>query len=203
VASDDQKGYYADLIARHGNAREIAGWGSQASQERRFAVMACHWPLAGSRIIDVGCGRGDLLAYLKAQGQAPAFYVGLDIMEDALSFGRANHPEAQFICGDLLDPHLKLPVADYAVSSGVFNLTGKDHAEWIGRMVGAMYAATSRGAAFNVVSTLAPEHKEGHYYAAPDAMLRMAQAITPFVALLHDYAIHDMTLFLSRGETAP
>lgn len=200
MGRDDQKTYYRELISEHGNTREIAGWGSQASQERRFAVFARYWPLAGARIIDVGCGRGDLLAYLKSTGQAPGSYVGLDIMDEALAYGRANHPESRFLCGDLLDPGIDLPAADYVVSSGVFNLQGSDHEQWIADMAKAMFAATGQGAAFNVISRFAPEHKPDHYYADPAGILSMAQRITPFVTLVHDYAIHDMTVLLSHSE---
>ena len=200
MGRDDQKAYYRELIAQHGNRREIAGWGSQASQERRFAVFARHLPLQGARIVDVGCGRGDLFGYLKSTGQTPGAYVGLDLMEEALTFGRANHPDGQFLCGDLLDPEISLPDADYVLSSGIFNLDGPDHGQWIADMAKVMFCAARRGAAFNMISRFAPEHKPDHYYADPAGILAMAQEITPFVTLVHDYAIHDMTVLLSHEE---
>lgn len=198
MKGDFQRPYYADLAARHGNSREVAGWGSQNSQEGRFAIFADCLPIAGQRLLDVGCGRGDLLAYLKRTGNAPAHYVGVDLMPEIAAFARANHPEADIRCGDLLDPAFEVPEVDFAVSSGVFNLTGPDHEQWVAAMLAAIYRRCRRGMAINIISRFAPEHKPDHYYADPSTMLAMGLALSPYAVLRHDYAIHDMTLVVLR-----
>lgn len=198
MKGDFQRPYYADLAARHGNSREVAGWGGQASQEGRFAVFADSLPIQGLRLMDVGCGRGDLLSYLKHIGQTPAQYVGVDLMPEIAAFASANHPDAVVLCGDLLDAGFDVPEVDVVVSSGVFNLTGPNHEQWLAAMLAAMYGRCRVGMAVNIISRFAPEHKPGHYYADPGALLALGQQLSPFATLRHDYAIHDMTLVVLR-----
>jgi ABC-type polysaccharide/polyol phosphate transport system ATPase subunit/SAM-dependent methyltransferase len=48
-------------------------------------------PLAGSRVVDLGCGTGRL-----CEAFAPTSYLGLDINEDAVARARADHPGYSF-----------------------------------------------------------------------------------------------------------
>ena len=52
----------------------------------------------GSRVLDLGCGIGDLLAALK-----PSIGVGVDFSPAMLEQARARHPHLQFVLGDLED----------------------------------------------------------------------------------------------------
>lgn len=49
----------------------------------------------GSTVLEVGCGRGDLLAYLQ-----PSVGVGVDFSEGMIAAAQEAHPECEFICAD-------------------------------------------------------------------------------------------------------
>src|ERR1700674_3418960 len=53
----------------------------------------------GKRVLELGCGRGQLLAALK-----PAYGVGLDFSKAQITKARALHPDLHFILGDAEDP---------------------------------------------------------------------------------------------------
>ena len=57
----------------------------------------------GQRVLDLGCGSGDLLSAL-----APADGVGIDVSRAAIETARARHPEPtlRFLQGDVADPAL-------------------------------------------------------------------------------------------------
>lgn len=58
--------------------------------------------LSGRRVLDLGCGPGDVAALLVARG---AEVVGIDGNEELLDAARARVPErATFVCADLEDP---------------------------------------------------------------------------------------------------
>lgn len=52
----------------------------------------------GARVLELGCGTGDLLAALK-----PSFGVGVDFSEGMIGAARAAHPELTFLVGDIED----------------------------------------------------------------------------------------------------
>jgi cyclopropane fatty-acyl-phospholipid synthase-like methyltransferase len=196
MSADEQIPYYRDLAEKHGNSRGVAGWGSSMSQSQRFEVLCRDFHLAGSAMLDVGCGRGDLLSYLEKTGRAPAQYCGVELLPEIAKYARDNHAGATVLVGDLSG--VDAPPVDYAVSSGMFNLMIANHDEWMKRTLARMWSLARHGVAFNVISERAPEHRAGQYYAKPDYWLAWCQSLTPYVVLRHDYAIHDMTFFLFR-----
>src|SRR5882757_6642852 len=54
---------------------------------------------SGKRVLELGCGRGDLLAMLK-----PTFGVGVDFGADTIATAKARHPELHFVLGDAEQP---------------------------------------------------------------------------------------------------
>ena len=50
----------------------------------------------GLRVLDLGCGMGDTLASL-----APSRGVGVDFSPAMIELARANHPELEFVIGDI------------------------------------------------------------------------------------------------------
>lgn len=55
----------------------------------------------GLRVLDLGCGSGDLLTALK-----PSRGVGIDISTRAVAAARARHPDLTFLEGDFADPEV-------------------------------------------------------------------------------------------------
>src|SRR6195256_6004267 len=53
----------------------------------------------GKRVVELGCGRGDLLAALK-----PSYGVGIDFGAETIAKANARHPELYFVLGDVEDP---------------------------------------------------------------------------------------------------
>lgn len=53
------------------------------------------------RILELGCGSGRFLSYFKLGYQEDFEYVGVDISEGMLELAKQDHPESQFITGDM------------------------------------------------------------------------------------------------------
>src|SRR5437764_2808773 len=53
----------------------------------------------GKRVLELGCGRGDLLAALE-----PSYGVGVDFAPKAIAKANELHPGLRFVCGDVEDP---------------------------------------------------------------------------------------------------
>src|ERR1700694_3041890 len=53
----------------------------------------------GKRVLELGCGRGDLLAALE-----PSYGVGVDFGAKTIAKANALHPDLHFVMGDVEDP---------------------------------------------------------------------------------------------------
>jgi SAM-dependent methyltransferase len=86
---------------RHGSGFEVTLWASPRSQRRRFEVFAQMCFLAGKRILDAGCSRGDFAAYLLEQDIPFDRYVGVDALCEVIDHARHRQlPGCEFHCGD-------------------------------------------------------------------------------------------------------
>src|SRR5436305_1733697 len=74
--------------------REInAAYYREDEQFMRFLVPP------GKRVLELGCGRGDMLAALQ-----PAYGVGVDFSPAAIAHAKRRHPTLQFRLGDVEEP---------------------------------------------------------------------------------------------------
>ncbi|MCA1631646.1 MAG: bifunctional class I SAM-dependent methyltransferase/glycosyltransferase family 2 protein [Acidobacteria bacterium] len=80
-----------DDVARRFGAR--AGWGGAC--HRRLAEVYGSLIPQGKRVLEIGCGQGDLLASL-----GPAQGVGVDFSDEMIERARARHPGIEFVRAD-------------------------------------------------------------------------------------------------------
>ncbi len=64
-------------------------------------------PLTEKRVLDLGCGRGGVLASLRDLGAQPHNLYGMDLLSDRIEAASQAYPDIHFICGNA--EHLKFP----------------------------------------------------------------------------------------------
>lgn len=80
-----------------GVARDVARRGRTGRYyHRRLAELYRHLVAPGLRVVELGCGEGDLLAALE-----PSVGVGVDFSEEMLALARSRHPELSFVHQDV------------------------------------------------------------------------------------------------------
>jgi 2-polyprenyl-3-methyl-5-hydroxy-6-metoxy-1,4-benzoquinol methylase len=191
---------FTRLVEAHGTSAQALGWGSVASQRTRFDVLTAIGDLDGCTLADVGAGLGDLYGYLVERGISVG-YTGYDLTPAMVEVSRARWPGVCFEVRDILAATNTQEVFDYVVASGIFTFHTTQPMAFLDRMVRQMFAMCRRGVAFNVLSSLTPEPEPGEFVAEPDAVLKVCQAITPYVVLRHDYFQHDFSIYLRRTAT--
>jgi len=90
-----------DLVEHfEANGDELDRWRkfNAAYHEDDFKFMKFLIP-PGKRVLELGCGRGDLLAALK-----PSYGVGVDFGGKTIAKANELHPELYFVLGDVEDP---------------------------------------------------------------------------------------------------
>ena len=117
--------YYEKLRRKFFSKREIVGWGSKNSQEMRFKILEEILKKHNCKtVLDIGCGRGDLISYLKKK-KISIKYTGLDINNKFIDIAKKLNPKNNFIFADFLKKDL--PNFDVIFISGLFNLKMQHH----------------------------------------------------------------------------
>ncbi len=189
---------YSARYASLGRHIRTLGWGSEAQQQIRFT----HTLLPGEdytqlSILDIGCGFGDYLTFLKSQGLSPAAYTGWDLNPDLLREAKALHPNSPnitFAEENLLSrTSASPPVADVGVMLGLLNFNWKE------RYDNATYTREALQKAFSLVrktlivdflsNRITPSYprEDFVYYHDPVEMLSYALELTNRVVLKQDY----------------
>ena len=203
--------WYEDKVRRFGYDHRGLGFRNRSSQEKRFEALVALGDFHGRRVLDVGCGFGDFLAFLKARGIDP-IYTGLDLCEPMVARGRERFAaaEARFLVGDVLD-HAPDQPYDFVVASGIFGLDAVGARERIRPTVERMFEWARVGAAVNFLSRRSPAPAAARVYVDPAELLELGLLLTPAVRLDHTYLPNDFTLHLYKtpaweaesGSTTP
>jgi SAM-dependent methyltransferase len=200
---------YERSLQRHGPTARAVRWTGEASQRTRFDLLFEVGPWKGVTVADVGCGVGDLFAYLRSR-DADVRYTGYDIAPAMIEAARGKHqePAARFEQRDVLEAGMGGPF-DYVVASGTFNIRIDDHDAYLRRMLAAMYGACRRAMALNVLTPLPSEPERtgilawcaDFYYAVEPAVLAgWCRQLSPHVEMREGYADGECTVFVRRPE---
>jgi SAM-dependent methyltransferase len=176
---------------------ESLGWRNAASQQRRFEVIVEACDFEGASVLDVGCGRGDLKAFLEARVDRFS-YLGLEHMPAFVDEARARYagyPETDIVQCDF--SAVALPSADCVVASGALGYRCPD-ADFHLTMIRRMFDAARRAVVFNMLDANAfPEHplltgRDRH------EILAFCRTLSPRVEVIDGYLDDDFTVCVRR-----
>jgi SAM-dependent methyltransferase len=190
--------YYNRKFDQFGKSPKALDWGSQEVQERRFEVLLGIGSVKNCKVLDVGCGLGDMYAYIKNRG-FEVEYVGYDINPRFIEHCRENYPDAKFEIMNIQEDQVKEQF-DYIFTSGMFNVGFDGDLNLIGDIVRTFYNMTNMGTAVNFTSTLGDFQSPNIDYYDPSEIVALAKTITRDIVLRHDYLPHDFTLYLYKKQ---
>lgn len=201
--------HYGDLVNRHGDAAESAQYADRATQERRMEILAEIGVERNSKVLDFGCGTGQMLAYLKRTIDFDGEYVGYDISTEAIAVARQKHPEGRFEVRDVLEQPSEEDF-DYVLVSGVFNNAMSDNRGFFEAVSRRLTARARKGYAFNMLSRYVDYFDDGLFYEDPMRAFRFCkEELSPLVTLRHDYSVRagsmpfEFTIYVHRSDTDP
>jgi SAM-dependent methyltransferase len=197
--------YYSAKLVSHGATSQGVDWNGPDShrlRHRQFLRLFEKCPHAS--IIDLGCGFGDFLHFLRNSGHQGRF-VGYDIAPNMIEKARELYGE-----GDdrrwcvRAEPD---ETADFAIASGIFNVRGdvpdEMWTDYVHRTVDILARTGRHGFGFNVLSLSSdPDRRRPNlYYADPAQMLgHCLSRYGRSVALLQDYGLYEFTVLVRHAE---
>jgi SAM-dependent methyltransferase len=190
--------WYEDKVRTYGFDHRGLGFRSRSSQVKRFEALLQVGDLDGRRVLDVGCGFGDLLAFLHERGIEPV-YTGIDVCEPMVRrcverFGASG----RFVVADVLEYEPEEPY-DFVLASGLFGLDAEGSRERILPTLERMVGWARMGMAVNFLSAAYPSPVENRIYVEPGKAIEVALTLAPSVRLDHSYLPNDFTLYLYRS----
>lgn len=200
----DVAAYYTSKLAVHGSTPQGVDWNGIDSHELRHKqFLRLFDEHLQSSVIDLGCGFGDFLRFLRAAGHQGRF-IGYDIAASMIEKARELHGESE-------DHQWRIgtepaEVADFAIASGIFNVKGdvpSDRwADFVRQTIDVLARAGRCGFAFNVLSKSSdPDRRRKNlYYADPVEML--AHCLSRYgrsVALIQDYGLYEFTVVIRHN----
>ena len=122
MEQDEVIRYFDRRLDEFGATLGAVDWGSAGSQRARFTALAAVGALDGCRVLDVGCGLGDLCGYLEGVATRVDYH-GCDLNARMVAAAAARYPAHSFAVSDLMKETLPGAVpCDYVLASGLFYL---------------------------------------------------------------------------------
>jgi SAM-dependent methyltransferase len=178
---------YAERYATYGYDPRTLGWNKGRQRVRFAAATEGLRPEDCGSVLDVGCGFGDLYAFLRADGWQGK-YLGLDIVPELLQEARNRFGDGADFAE--LDLTRERPEGswDLAVALGIFNHSlGPHHIDFVNAMLEAMWESTTRVVVLDFLSTSAEQRRKDLFYADPAKIYGLASRFSRRVAIHHAY----------------
>lgn len=150
------------------------------SRQRSIWVRDFLKPLPGARVLDIGCGTGNLLRHLPADVD----YTGFDLSPAYIDTAQRRYGRGRFICADVATFESIEGSYDLAIAYGVLHHVGDTEAEKV--FQGARRALKPGGRLVTLDPTLIPNQRpvsrylasrdRGHHVRAPQAYAELGRA---------------------------
>src|SRR3990167_8119217 len=198
---DTTQTFYRSLLAAHGDTPAAVGWDA-SNQRRRFEVLTAGWNVQGASILDVGCGRGDLHAWLMERG-FQGLYTGIDVVPEFVALANARTEGRCTVADAQTDP---LPACDYLIATGVFNLDlgGGWQNPWWWDVLNRIWQAAGKGMAFDCLCTCRTPQDARQVYRDPTTLANVLfeRFHCAVVRLTHNDPPGNLIVQLTKQEVA-
>jgi trans-aconitate methyltransferase len=189
--------YHRARVASFGRGTPAAlGWKTPRSQTARFEVLAEIGDLNGHSVLDVGCGHGDLRAFL-GERYPHLQYLGLDHFEPFLEVASeryASWPNTSFLLGDFTTA--RLPEVDHVIASGALGYRSQN-SDFVIRMIDKLYSSCRVALGFNLLRHV-PDGEAVLAAHDPATIGAHCRRLASRVSLREGYLPDDFTVFLYR-----
>lgn len=207
-AAKDIRDHYEHRISPDRENYDVLDWANAASQQARFQVLVDNVPLAADTrksLLDVGCGLGDLLGFLKA-AKIAVDYTGVDLLAKMVHAARRQHPDGRFIVADIFadditeekrPPDLREQY-DVVFCSGAFNLDLGNNVSFLAKAVVRMLVLAREHLVFNLLHKRMAGQEHRYFCYDPEEVLGILAPLDCRVRLVDDYLPNDFTVICRK-----
>jgi SAM-dependent methyltransferase len=184
---------YLNKIEEDGPGFSALLWSSPASQASRFEALQRLCNFADKSILDIGCGRADLLDYLLAHRIEPNHYVGIEAIEEfAQAAERKKHRNCTILRADFVrEPRRLFVGADAVICCGSLNTLSPEE---FYKTLQRAFDAAAEVLALNFLSSPDLAAAEYLHWHKPEEVRTFLRKLSPRCKELADYRDGDCTM---------
>lgn len=200
MEESDREGYiqrYNDRLEEYGKDPKALGW-MKDRQAIRFEALAGIGDVNGSKVLDVGCGFGDLLGYFQERDITVDYY-GLDINPNLIDIARDEYPGGHFRTVDFNEFDGE-QTFDYVFESGMFNHEIYDGGKFIRETLAKMFDIAEKGVAADFMSTYVNYMDDNAHYTNPLGIFSYCKGLSRRVVLRHDYLPYEFCIYVYADD---
>jgi cyclopropane fatty-acyl-phospholipid synthase-like methyltransferase len=191
------RSYYEGNMARGLPEYGILGWESEEAQQTRFDILLSKVDLEGKKLLDVGCGVGNLYEYIKSKN-INVKYTGVDILDKMVEKARAKRLDADFINIDIFKNNIfEEKSFDIIYASGIFNLDLGNNTEFLANALDLFFRLSRETVVFNLLSVSSPNKEDRYFYFNPDEVAEILAGFSGLLAkteFVESYLDNDFTV---------
>ena len=187
---------YKELYKEFGSSPHAVKARNKIQQSLRFKHLIDLIDIkTNDKVLDIGCGLGDLSIYLKNK-KLNCNYLGLDFIEEFILSAKKKY-------GDKKTSFLKLDIEnkkfpknyDWLVLSGLFNDKKKNSQVFMYKMIKKMFKNSRKGIVFNSLSKYVDFENDKLFYTYPDKILKYCvKNLSKYVILKTNYQLKKNTI---------
>ena len=191
--SINNENFYLKAYKKYGATAQGVNWSSKESQEIRFGIITdmLQKEIADSKIVDAGCGFGELYAYWIDKKIYPKEYIGLDCVQNSIDIAKGVFPDLSFTCRDILKD--ELPLADWYIASGSLNILSSFDA-WL--FLEKILENSKKGIVFNILQGYVKS--KNFNYQSKEEIKEFAKLKSLDYFIIDGYLKNDMTIRMMK-----
>ena len=180
-----KKRSYAKSYQRHNGGVRSLQWANYRAAAIRLRELVQNIPLEGKRILDIGCGFGDLIPFIAAQ-TLNFTYTGVDLLHEFTEEAQKRYPECKFVTADYFSK--PFGTFDVIFCSGALNGRG-DAIEERKRKIQKMFNNAKEVLIFNMAGGTNIQNSENSklFYADSTDILSFCISLTPKIIFKQHY----------------
>lgn len=197
------KEHYESTLAKHGPNHKGMDWPDEKDAEKRYEVMLDFAKINNPwYTLDLGCGSGLLINYLKKNYQYSCSYGyrGIDISPLMIAKAKESWPDFQFEQRDILKTPLPDNSFDYVIMNGVLTAKASNTQEemwgFAKKMIKAAFKTSKIGIAFNVMSKHVDWERDDLFHVGFDEMATfLRKEVSKNFVFRQDYGLYEYCVY--------
>ncbi|MGY3861417.1 class I SAM-dependent methyltransferase [Aeromonas lacus] len=195
---------YQSYYEKYGYSPYSLGW-DKGKQDIRFDILTSFFCLKGKRVLDIGCGFGDLNKILQYKYGDDYIYLGIDLVDSFIieAQNRYSSDKVTFKCCDFVSNCHLLGEFDVILASGIFNhkFCKADNKLFVFDVIKKAFELATEGVAFDFLSDKVDFMHAHTFHSSPEEVLSLGYSLTRNVVLRNDYFPFEFSIRLLKDDS--